>query len=211
VDVARVADAWGVRFALLSTGVKLYSVCAASHAPIEALLALQHEFGLRADDVAAIEVILSPFADRLVGAPFEPHRNPEVTAQLSVRYALASVLLRGRIGFAELDAAAVLDPAIAQIAARIAVRVDRDNRNELAPATLRVTTTSNGVLERVVTTVPGSPEAPIGDAAFRAKLEACADFGSPAMPRARLERLIAAVDALEDVDDMAEFASMLCG
>ncbi len=206
IDAAVLTSGWGERYAFLSTGLKKYPVCAASHAAMDALLALREEYELNPHDVLGIEAIVSPFSNRLVGAPFSPYENPEVTAQLSIRYAMASVLLRGKLGFDELDPAAVTDPEIGQIASKTTVTVDHRNVHELAPAGVRVTSHKHGVVERFIETLPGSSAAPLDDAAFLAKLHGCAAYGNPAMPDAQLQLLVSIVEGLESIEDVALLA-----
>lgn len=186
-DRHRLLDGLGEHFALLRTGLKRYPVCACSHAAMEALHEALRDGGIGADEIESIEVAISPFMARLVGGAFRPEANPQVTAQFSLQYALASIALRGRLGVAELATEAVLDDRIAALVRRIVVTVDELNRNELAPATVRVAAWSGREVVRTVAHMPGGPQAPLPATAARAKWLECAATAAVGAPEDVLE------------------------
>ena len=187
------------------TAIKKYPSCTANHAPVETAIALARELNIDADDVTAIEVTLSPFSQRLVGAPFEPAANPQVAAQFSVQYSLASAFLRRRLAIADIQADAVLDPALGALAAKVRVGIDDGNKGKFAPAVLAVTTKRHGRIERPAPFVPGTPENPLSAADFEAKVVDCMGTGPAPLSADRARRLIAAVDGIESVADMRNF------
>lgn len=198
-DRTLVLDALGERFVMLRTGLKKYPVCACSHAAMDALRTAMREGNASAGDVERVEAVISPFMARLVGGPFRPEANPQVTAQFSLQYALASIALRDRLGVAELARDAVRDPRIADLVARVTVIVDESNANELAPATVRVRLRTGTVLSRTVERMPGGAAAPLSDADTRAKFTECALAGGAGDAEAairRIERALADTDAV---------------
>lgn len=200
----KVLDGLGLSFALEQTNLKKYPTCACSHAALDAAFALIREHDLKPEDVSAIEVVHSPLMHRLVGAPFDPSGNPQVTAQFSVRYALASALLRRRVAIDDIQEAAVLDPAIRAITERIAVVVDEDNKSARAPATVSMQT-RHGRLSRTVHEFPWSAEAPPSGEELAAKIDACFGYGGDALAPAARKTLIERVRRIEDIDDMSAF------
>ena len=200
---------FGRRFVIDETGLKKYPVCACSHAAIEACLALVREHDLAPDAVESVEAIISPFMDRLVGGVFDPARDPQVTAQFSLRYALASVLLRRRLGLAELERAAVLDPEIAAIASRVRLTVDAANREELAPATVHLRLRTGTSLSRTLGVMPGSGDAPLSEADLDGKLAECARHGLRTMSPGQQQALRAAIERLDAAPDLRELVALL--
>jgi 2-methylcitrate dehydratase PrpD len=162
---------------------------------------------LRVDDIAQIEARISPFMDRLVGGAFEPQTNPQVVAQFSLRYALAAILLRGRIGIAEIQPDAVRDPAIRSIAERITLSIDPANTAELAPATLIVRLRDGREIRHTETGMPGDFQNPLGDAEFAAKLEDCARWGDSPPGSQWLSAIGQAVGRIEEQPDIDTFIS----
>ncbi|MGH8617744.1 MAG: MmgE/PrpD family protein [Burkholderiales bacterium] len=203
-DPAKVLDGLGKRFQHEQTALKKYPCCACSHASLDAALALIREHDLQADEVTAIEIVHSPMMHRLVGAPFDPKDNPQVTAQFSAQYAMASALLHRKLGIAEIQDAAVLDPRVKPIAQRVKIVVDETNKGSRVPATVTLTT-ARGTFTRTTTKFPWGTEAPPAEAALMAKTEDCLGFGALALNPARRKRLVERVQGVENVSDMAAF------
>jgi 2-methylcitrate dehydratase PrpD len=200
-----VLEGLGRCFNLENTMIKKYPICACGHAALEAMIALVQDYDLEPDDVIAVEVSHSPFMHRLVGAPFELGDNLQVTAQNSVRYAIASALLRRRLGIAEIQDAAVLDPSIMRITERVRVVVDERNKGTEIPATVSVETKQHGTLTRTVDKLPWGPSDRPGEDALQAKFEECFTHGSLGLKPASAKLLAERVGGLESLDDMGEF------
>lgn len=195
----------GETYENVRSAIKKYPSCTANHAPVEAAIALAREHDIRAEDVSAIEVTLSPFSNRLVGGPFEPAANPQVAAQFSIQYSLACALLRRRLAIADIGREAVLDPAAAALAAKVQVSVDDANKGKFAPAAIAVSTTGQGRLARAAPHVPGTPEHPLAAEEHRAKVLDCLGVGPRPMSGDAAADLIARVGRLGSVDDMRRF------
>jgi len=187
----------------VSTAIKKYPSCACNHTAIEATLQLVREFGLTAADAERVEVTISPYVDRLVGAAFDPDPDPQVTAQFSVQYSVACPLLRARFGVADIEPEAVLATDIGALARRVTVRVDPAWNNSRA-ATVRIDSRKHGPLERHIPHIPGTPEFPLNDADLRGKIDDCFDFGAAATGD-NTRRLIEAWNTIEACADVATF------
>jgi len=193
----------GREYPHISTAIKKYPSCACNHTAIEAALQLVREHGLTAADAERIEVTISPYVDRLVGAAFDPGADPQVTAQFSVQYSVACPLLRGRFSVSDIEPDAVLQPDIGALARRVVVRVDPAWNNSRA-ATVRIESKKHGALERHIPHIPGTPEFPLGDQDLREKVSDC--LASAQGPSARsAPGVMAAWDAVEACPDMAAF------
>jgi 2-methylcitrate dehydratase PrpD len=173
-DAACITRGLGEVYENTRLSVKPYPSCQCNHAAIDALLALRTRHRLRPEDVAEIEVVISPYMDRLVGGPYSPGEAPQVAAQFSVRYSLARTLLDGRLGIAEVQKEAALDPAAAEWAARVRVTVDPENQANYCPVTVRVTTRDGSVLSQTAAVVRGSAEAPLTSNEWKDKFSDCA-------------------------------------
>jgi 2-methylcitrate dehydratase PrpD len=204
-DPAKVLDELGVRFDHASTALKKYPCCACSHAALEAALGLVHEHDLAPDDVLAVEVSHSPLMHRLVGAPFEPKDNAQVTAQFSVRYAIASALLRRRLGIAEIQDDAIHDPRIKSLTDRIDVVVDETSKGSRTPATVTMKTRTHGTLKRTGTKFPWGPEDPPTTQSLRTKFDECMASGAKPLSDNSRELLVQRVEQIETIGDMSQF------
>lgn len=190
------------RFAALT--LKKYASCFCNHAAIEATLALVQRHGLKAADVTAATVRLSPFMARLVGAPFEPGDNPQVAAQFSVQYSVASVLSRGRFAVEDIQPAAVADATVGALARSVQMDVDPAHTGKFVPATVTVQTRSGGEYTATASELPGTPGRPMSAAELHDKAMACLQGGARPMAKGAAGRLIAQIDRLEDLRDMTQ-------
>ncbi len=201
----KILDGLGSRFEHENTAIKKYPCCACSHASLEAALGLIREHDLKPADVTGIEVTHSTFMHRLVGAPFNPGDNPQVSAQFSVQYAIACALLRRRMSVADLEEKAILDPEIRPITERIRIVVDDTLTSSRAPASVKITTREHGTLARTTEKFPWSPDDPPAAAALQEKLDACFGAGVAPLTAEKKARLIERVRNIENVPDMSKF------
>lgn len=198
-----VLEDFGRHYLLTGTALKRFPACLCSHAALAATLDLVARHGIGAEHVAAGEVIVTPYMNRLVGGPFAPEANPQVTGQFNVRYAVATVLLRGRFGLADIEPAAVLDPAVRPLADRLAVRVDENESGLFAPAEVVLHLRDGRRLACRVDVLPGSSAAPLGEDQVRAKLVAAFGYGPTALREERALAFIDRIQRLEGVDDIS--------
>lgn len=209
-DPAALLDGLGERYENTRSAIKKYPSCTANHAPVEAAIALARELDIRPDEVSAVEAVLSPFSQRLVGGPFEPAANPQVAAQFSIQYSLACALARRRLGVADIQRDAVLDPRLGTLAGKVASRADEANKGKFAPARIAVTTARHGRVERDAPFVPGAPEHPLSAEEHCAKVMDCLAVGSWPLDGAAAARLVDRVCNIERVTDMRRLFDGIC-
>lgn len=195
----------GTRYENTRSAIKKYPSCTANHAPVETAIAIARELDLGPDDVTEVEVTLSPFSQRLVGGPFEPAANPQVAAQFSIQYSMASAFARRRLAIADIQGPAVLDPALGALAGRVKVVVDESNKGKFAPASIAVATRRHGSIRRDAPHVPGTPEHPLSREELKAKVLDCVGWGPKPLGAAAAARLIERVENLHAVADMRKF------
>lgn len=209
-DPQRLLDGLGQRFMSDAVSIKGFPSCSCNHAAIAGMLALVAEHGLEADDIESVEVAASPYIVQLVGAPYEPGDDPQVSAQFSIRYSVACAVLRGRLGLAEIELDAALDPALRAFAAKVTTRPEPSFTGTRAPVVLRVASRRHGLLERRVDHVPGSAEAPLGQAAIDAKFDECFARGVRPLDPTRTRMLRERIAGLEAIDDLSTFFDGIC-
>jgi 2-methylcitrate dehydratase PrpD len=186
-------DGFGRDFLFAETGLKKYPVCACSHAPMDALVDLVTEHDLKPEQILSVNAEISPFMARLVGNPDAPGADPQVLAQFSLRYALASIILRRRLGLAEITADAVSDPLIADISKGITLKVNETLTGSYAPARVEIRTRDGRLLTQTVTALPGSRELPLTRMSIERKLSDCSHATDRHLD---VERLQASIEAL---------------
>lgn len=203
-DPALVTAGLGERYLGTGMTLKKFPSCGCNHAVIEATLQLVKEHDIAPGDVVGARAVISNYMHRLVGAPYNPAANPQVAAQFSVQYSVAAAILKRRLGVAEIQAEAALDPAAVALARKVEVVVDDSRAGQLAPAELELETRTRGRLTRRVAALPGSPQNPLAEADFRDKVRECMSLGERPLTHAQIERLSARVQDIEAMRDMAQ-------
>lgn len=194
-------DNLGVTYHNVETTLKPYPTCQANHAPIDAMLALRRQ--ARLEDIETIEVVLSPYMDRLVGAPYEPGENPQVSAQFNVRYSLACALVHARLGIEDIRDDAPLARNLLMWAGRVRVVVDAANKNNYCPATVRLALRDGRVLSHTATVLRGGVDAPLSDGQMVEKLRVCLEAGGYRAPPKQVNAVYEALMLLEHASDAA--------
>jgi 2-methylcitrate dehydratase PrpD len=108
-----------------NVAVKPFPMCHFVHASADAAIALQRT-GVDATRIRSVEVRVPAGVVQAVCEPIANKRRPtsDYDAKFSLPYAVASGLLRGRLGLKELEPAAYRDPAALALMQRIAYTVD---------------------------------------------------------------------------------------
>ncbi|MGE0314272.1 MAG: MmgE/PrpD family protein [Lautropia sp.] len=202
-DPAVVLAGLGEHYLGTGISIKRFPSCGCNHAVIAATLQLVDAHDLAPSDVIEVRAVISQYMNRLVGAPYAPGDNPQVAAQFSVQYSVASAVLHRRLGVAEIQPEAALDPAAIALARKVEVVVDDDRAGQLAPAEVEIRTASRGWLKCRVSELPGSPGSPLSDAERIDKIRECMGLGEEALGRDRIDALVGRVDELENLKDMS--------
>jgi 2-methylcitrate dehydratase PrpD len=204
LDHASVLEGLGSEYRFESLSLKKYASCFCNHAAIEATLELVSRHKLRAEDVTGATVRISPFMARLVGAEFSPGDNPQVAAQFSVQYSIASALKRGRFTVQDIQPEEVVSQEVGALARRVHVEVDPAQQGKFVPATVSVRTRQGSEYHATATTLPGTPSHPMSDGEHREKAMACLTSGARPMSTAQAKRFAERVESVESLGSMRE-------
>jgi 2-methylcitrate dehydratase PrpD len=189
--------------ALLERGlsVKKFPCCFGTHRMANAALALQAR-GLRASDVASIEVSVQPG-----GLEAIIHHQPKTGLQgkFSGEYVLAACLLDGRIGLSSFSDAAVGRSSAQDLLGRVRIHevaVPPFGAHEFdhAYATLEVVTRDGSRLRERCDIPAGDAKAPLTATELDAKFRDCVAFSESDW---NADALLARLWALADTDDVA--------
>jgi 2-methylcitrate dehydratase PrpD len=191
--------AWGERYEIDRLSLKPFPCCRATHAPIEAALAVAREGALRPQDIAGIRVVVPRVAFQLAGRPAAGGNNPIVAAQFSIHYTVACALLHGQVSLPHFTLDAVRDPRLRALMERITVTAD--DGDGFVPAHLELRTADGVTRSRTVTTLKGDAERPLSPAELLDKVADClARREAPEPPAARAAALAALVEGLDAMD-----------
>jgi len=163
----------GKRYSLVDPGVafKLYPLCSATQAAIEATLALRERHGIDPSKVAHIECI----STRL-GFDSLPYLAPRTAseAQFSMSFAISCALLRGRVGVADLDSG-LRDPAMLGLMPRLQLSAGFHDHPAAGPESACVTLIMlDGTRHQcTIMHAQGMPQQPLAPGRLAAKFRDC--------------------------------------
>ncbi len=197
---------------LLQIAVKPFAMCHFVHAATDAAIALhgrQQLDGWDLAEVQAVEVLVPQAAVELVCEPAERKRRPlnEYDAKFSLPYAVASGLMRGRLGLKELLPEAYLNDAARALMDKVQYRIDPDATfPRHYSGEVRVTLKGGRQIEHREAVNRGHPERPVSNADVVAKfIDNAGLHFSPAHGQAICE----AVLALDRAPNLAALESLL--
>jgi 2-methylcitrate dehydratase PrpD len=201
IDVkAQTADL-GARWTTPDISYKPYPACHYTHAPLDALARLMAE-GLEARDVESIVAISDQTGTDLVLAPLEDKHHPRTAydAKFSLPYCLAALLVHGRVGVETFTDAAIAEPAVLDLAARVTAETRcYAPAHDAFPGGVRVRTHDGRTLEAELRYERGGPDNPMSQGEIMAKWRANAAL---ALAPAELGDLEAALLTLEHQPDV---------
>lgn len=196
-------DGLGHRFMGTQVSFKPWPSCRGTHAYIEAGLNLHRRPGITATDITDIEVTVNE-KNLMLCEPAAAKAAPDraIGAKFSIPYTLSSALVHGRVTLGTFSDAALADPAVLALAARVRYRVD--------PALpLRATTTGAvsiicGGMRHVeqINVALGHPDRPLTEQQSREKFDDCMARADLPEYGARASILWAALETLATRSDV---------
>jgi len=157
-------------FEIERIGFKRYPICGMAHPAVDALRDLQAEHGFTEADVEQVEVHGSKFVVDMVGRPYRPGNSPDVDAQFSLPYCLATVLRTGTVRLADLRPEHTLSPERRALADQIPVRLD-DHLHGKWTARVAVRLRDGRSFDRTRDKAAGQSDAPLSTHELRQKFE----------------------------------------
>ncbi|MFM7737408.1 MAG: MmgE/PrpD family protein [Alphaproteobacteria bacterium] len=194
--VERLVDGLGRDLVIDRTSIKAHACCRYEQAPIDALLALRREHGLRAQHVDLVRIGMLAAGWDIVAEPRARKTAPEsvVDAQFSMPFGAACAIVRGRASIHEHVPATLADPEIRALMARVECFRDPELDARYPrqwPCRVEVRTRDGRVLHARVDHPRGDPENPLSRDERVAKVR---DLAGDVLPAGRLDAIVAAVE-----------------
>ncbi|MCG8564555.1 MAG: MmgE/PrpD family protein, partial [Desulfobacterales bacterium] len=114
----------GSHHPILDLSIKPYPACRMTHSSIDAALELRPHLRDRLNEIESMEVTASAMVAQMVGKPFEPGNNPQVDAQFSIPYTVATALKKGEIFLEDFQREQIFNTEIQSLARRVHVKAD---------------------------------------------------------------------------------------
>lgn len=204
---AKLTAGLGTTWETLNVGYKPHAAVTSIHTALDALAEIMRAHGLRAGDIAAVDVGVSRMTH--VHCAWEYRAQGVTAAQMNLYYGLAVIALEGAAFVEQYREERLRDPRIFDFIRRIRAHVDPRIEAMGAPyrhaARVKVTTRDGSVLEREILDRRGSPENPLKPEEivykFRQVVRSC-------LPQRDIERLIGLVAELERLESTRELIAI---
>jgi len=207
-DLAPMTRDLGQWFTLRETYFKFYPACRLGHSAIEAAVELSQESGVKADEIASVEIAIYDHAARLLDRYLEPGASLSA-AQYSLPYVVAVSLIDRGYAMAQLAPARRDDAQVLALARRSTVVSDPAmtlRYPDTTPARVTVLTTGGARLEKTVEIPPGDPRRDVTDQQVFDKFET---FAGPMVGAPGLHSLRTEIMAIEQAADIAGLLGQL--
>lgn len=118
----------GERWHFSDTAIKPYPVCHFIHGALEAAILLRDEIGQAR--ILSVDAYLPAKTLPIIAEPAESKKHPttDYEAKFSAHFCVATGLLKGRFGLAELEADALADKAVLALTAKVDCHSDPDTK-----------------------------------------------------------------------------------
>ncbi|WP_067896918.1 MmgE/PrpD family protein [Nocardia vaccinii] len=210
-DPGAVAADLGETWELMRTAVKPYPVCHFIHAFADSAQILLRDNNFGADDIVSVRCAIHATPRRVVCEP-EPNKwapSSEYDAKFSLPYVVATVLARGRFTLAELDDAALADPAVLALARKVEIVDDPESAFPAAySGAVEIRLTDGRTIAHREQVNRGHDERPLGNAEIVEKFSASMALATDA---ATADRVRGAVLGLGSGASAREFAEACRG
>lgn len=208
----------GQRFETNKTIFKKYPSCGCTLASTDAILALVKEKKLTPENVASVEIKVSPYAYKLAGHQFELGDNPKVNAQFSIQYCVANVLLRGGSKLNHFDEAQVIDDKVLELVRKIHVFADPSLGN---PETqdgststhlsvhMKVATKEGDIYHKDVDIPRGNPKNPLVYDEHMERFYDCVNYADNRISMSNIDKILSLIARLEEIEDVRNLIPLL--
>ena len=210
-DPDEVLRGLGDEYLITQTGIKPHACCRYNQGPIDCLLDLRQTHNLQPRDVKEVKVGVLSAGVGLVAWPEELKHNPVsvVDMQFSLPFSAAVALVYGRASLSEYAPGVPQRPEVKDMMARVQCVTD-PVLDAAFPAQWRawaeVGTIDGRSLRSEITHPKGDPDNCLTWDELKRKF---IDLSGPVISEQRQAEIIAAVESLEDMSDVREFASLL--
>jgi 2-methylcitrate dehydratase PrpD len=207
-DLAIATAGLGQTWELHNVAVKPFPLCHLTHACADAAIAL-HRRGIAPARIRRVIALVPAESVQVVCEPVQNKRRPQndYDARFSIPFVVASGLIKGKVGLAELERSELVNPAVLALADRVDYRLDPDTGFPRYYSGEVIVELEDGTEARHREHINrGAADRPITEAEIIAKFF---DNACLALPRERAQRICEAVLGLDRFSDVAQLEALL--
>ena len=207
-NAQRLTDGLGTVWETGKMGYKPHACVTSIHSALDAFGYLLKAHQLKPEDVAEVDIGMSPMT--YTHCAWEYKAQGVTAAQMNLFYGIAVIAFDGKAFVAQYAENRLAEPRILDFIKRIHARVDHEIE-AMGPAyrhaaRVKVTMRDGRSFEHEILNRRGSPENPLShedvEYKFRNVVESC-------LPAHDIDRVVALVDKLDTMDNMAELIALL--
>jgi 2-methylcitrate dehydratase PrpD len=147
-----------------------------------------------------------------VSRPFAIRGNPQVSAQFSIPYTVATAILRRDVFLDAFEERVIRSPEFQEMASRVEVIADHEIvPGSLGPVTVEIFTREGKCLTSRVDEFKGHPENPVTREEIVEKFRKCAVFALRRYGDKEVQQMIDAILGLEELKSVEELMNLLGG
>jgi 2-methylcitrate dehydratase PrpD len=203
----------GERFRLDEIMFKSYPSCGGTIGSTDCILLLMNENNLSPENIAEINIRVTPYVYDMTGGQFKIGNNPRVDAQFSIQYCVANALLRRGSKLPHFEESYVREPKIMELVEKIHVSPDPALEGEKLGSSMRtdmdVTTTAKTTYHKTVPIPGGFPGNPLKNEEIMARFQQAVSYGSKPLPEENIDKLISIIGQLEQAEDVCALIPLL--
>ena len=180
IDLGAELDSLGEVWELAETAIKPYPVCHFIHGCADAAIELHAQ--INPADIASVEAFLPRDTMPIVAEPAAAKIRPtnEYEAKFSAQFVIATCLIKGAFGLADLMPAALVDPVVLDLTRRVTCAIDPDTAfPAFFSGGVRVTLKDGRSLFRHVRVNSGAGERALDEAARLQEISRVRHDGDP--------------------------------
>jgi aconitate decarboxylase len=203
----RIAAALGREWQIAKLAHKPFPSGRLTHGVVHGL----RDLAIPSDEIVEVVAHVPPLVQRLVGRPLTPSPASNY-AKLCLAFVAGVWMARGRCDVPDFLGDSLTDPTIHRHAQKVRIEPDGNpNENALAPQRISVQLRDGTLREARLAQVYGHPEVSLTASENLEKFRRCWSHAVPAREAAGGERLIAMVERVEAVTDIASLSRATAG
>lgn len=204
-----VSGSLGIRWALHAAVFKKYPSCGLTQAVTELTLGALREFPFEPEQLANFEIVLPPYAYRLVGHEFRLGDNPRVDAQFSAQYCVANAIVRRSSTLSYFRPDAIAEPDVIALIPCIRCVADKglDTRGHTA-VDIHIELKDGRRRSFSLDHPLGFPERPLSQADHRQRFSDCVSYADGRIGADQAKRLVQMIDRVETQADVRQLIAL---
>ena len=201
----------GKHFEGTNLSMKPYPCCRATHAAIDVALEYVRKEKVQENEIDNITFYVPPIVKDLVGRPFEIGANPQVDAQFSIPYTVATAIIKKDVFLQDFKENIVRSSPALNLAKRITVIEDKkiEDTKALAPVTMQIKMKNGRVVSKQASTIKGSPDNPMTMQESIEKFKKCVEYSEKPLSKSKIEDSINIIINLDEVQNISQLLKLL--